>query len=79
MKFHDDMNKAFKPLFDHLKDEYLSHNISSEDIKHTVDQYMYMYHDEEATYYKHFGSREYFNIDNEGNTSGEIEEWRRWK
>ncbi|WP_312093832.1 hypothetical protein [Niallia sp.] len=78
MKFHDDKRKAFKPLFDHLKDEYMNQNITTEDFRNTVDQYMYMYHDEDSTYYKHFGSREYFNIDREGNTKGQLEDWKKW-
>lgn len=72
MKFHDDINKAFKPLFDYLCDE------SEEDKEGTVYQYMYMFHDNEKTYYKHFGSREYFKISHNGEAEGKLEDWREW-
>lgn len=74
-KFHDDNQKAFQPLLDHLKQ-----NIESEDdVNATMYQYMYMGHDEEKTYYKHFANRQYFNIGHDGSVSGQLEEWRKWK
>ncbi|MFC8561427.1 hypothetical protein [Peribacillus frigoritolerans] len=73
-EIHKSKKKAFKPLQEFLADW----SNEKEDINETLDQYMYMYHDEERTYYKHFGTREYFNIFNDGTTEGEIEDWRNW-
>lgn len=76
MKFHDDMNQAFKPLIDHLKNEYLEHNITTKDFSDTLSQYMYMGHDDDKTYYKHKWSRDYFNISHDEEIEGELENWR---
>jgi hypothetical protein len=74
MKFHDDKEKMFKPLQEFLADW----SNEPEDVDETLGQYMYMFHDDEKTYYKHFGNRKYFNINNDGTTEGEIEDWRNW-
>ena len=71
MKFHDDLNKAFKPILDHVER-------SGEEVDKTVGKYMYMFHDDEKTHYKHFGTREYFNIYHDGETEGTLENWRKW-
>ncbi|MFJ8268550.1 hypothetical protein [Peribacillus asahii] len=72
--FHEDREAAFDPLV-----EFLSDTFNNElDFDKTIEQYMYMCHDEEKTYYKHFGNREYFNIYHDGSTEGELEDWRKW-
>ena len=73
IQFHDDKESAFRPLIDYLvKHEW------EEDIEETLGQYMYMFHDEEKTYYKHFGDRSYFNIFRDGKTEGKLQDWRDW-
>ena len=74
MLFHKSTKKAFKPLQDFLSEW----SNDPEDTQETLSQYMYMFHDEEKTYYKHFGNREYFNVCNDGRTEGEIQDWRNW-
>ncbi|KWW17953.1 hypothetical protein AS888_20800 [Peribacillus simplex] len=74
IKIHRSKKKAFKPLQEFLSDW----SNDKEDIDQTLSQYMYMCHDEEKTYYKHFGNRKYFNICYDGTTEGEIEDWRNW-
>lgn len=75
MKFHDDLDKTFKPLVDYVSDTL----DSEEELNETVGQYMYMFHDDEDTYhYKHFGTREYLKIKNDGKVEGRIEDWRKW-
>ena len=72
--FHKSTKKAFKPLQDFLAEW----SNDPEDTEETLSQYMYMFHDDEKTYYKHFGNREYFNVCNDGTIEGEIEDWRNW-
>lgn len=74
MYFEDDVNKAFQPLVDHLSDSFMD----QEDVNGTLNQYMYMFHDDEKHYYKHFGSRKHVKIDSNGKAEGEIENWRKW-
>ncbi|KAB2334248.1 hypothetical protein [Bacillus mesophilum] len=74
MKFHDDINEAFKPLKD-----FVSEFMEDKEANETISQYMYMFHDEEETHYKHFGSREYFRINHEGKARGKLENWRDWE
>jgi hypothetical protein len=73
LKFHDDVNQAFQPL-----KEFVSDFMEEEDAEGTLNQYMYMFHDEEQTHYKHFGSRKYFKINNDGTSEGKLENWRKW-
>lgn len=74
MKFHEDMDVAFKPLLDFAS----QFNKDDLEINKTVGQYMYMFHDDEKTYYKHFGNREYLNIHRNGTIEGKLEDWRNW-
>jgi hypothetical protein len=75
MKFHDDIDLAFKPL-----NEFVSNFMEEEDVENTLGQYMYMFHDDEVHHYKHFGSREYIKVDPQGKSvQGRIENWRKWK
>ena len=73
IQFHDDMDIAFKPLKD-----FLSSHCDEQTTLNTLDQYMYMMHDEEKTYNKHFGDRSYFNVFNDGETEGGLQDWRDW-
>ena len=74
MKFHDDKDEAFKPLKD-----FLSTHCDEERTTNTLDQYMYMCHDEDKTYYKHFGDRSYFNIYHDGKVEGKLHDWEEWE
>jgi hypothetical protein len=73
MKFYEDIDQMFKPLID-----YVEENFQGDILENLVGQYMYMGHDDEKTFYKHFGNREYFNIKHDGSTEGKIQDWRRW-
>lgn len=79
MKFHDDIDKAFGPL-----QKFLNDYMEEEDVEGTLNQYQYMFHDDDeddATYhYKHFGSRKYLKVGNNGHSAqGKVENWREWE
>lgn len=68
IQFHDDIDTAFKPLKDFLSG-------FCDEPEKVMTQYMYMMHDEDKTYYKHFGDRTYFNIYHDGKTEGKLLKW----
>jgi hypothetical protein len=77
MNWHDDINKAFKPLLDHLE----SKSIGGDFVQGTVSQYMYMGNEEDDTYYyKHFATREYVKINpTQKLMAGNLENYREWR
>jgi len=73
MNFHDDINEAFGPLFKHIHKK-------GADFNETINQYMYMFHNDEDIYnYKHYGDRSYLKLNKEGErVSGKLNDWRDW-
>lgn len=57
MEWHEDNNKAFQPLLDYAK----------KDSKIDVGDYMYMGHEPNKYYYKHYMTRQYIFINQDGN------------
>jgi hypothetical protein len=61
MHFHDDMQKAFAPLENHVKENYPKQLFNE-----TMSNYMYMGNDQENDnlyYYKHKLTRDYLKIE----------------
>lgn len=72
MKWHDDINKAFEPLSKRVRKAGASFD-------ETMSQYMYMGHEEDHYYYKHFGDRSYVELDSNGHyIRGKLNDWREW-
>ncbi|WP_405101473.1 hypothetical protein [Oceanobacillus sp. FSL H7-0719] len=73
MNFHDDITKAFTPLSRHVHKEDADYN-------ETMNQYMYMFHDDDDIYhYKHFGDRSYLKLNSYGESvGGNLNNWRDW-
>lgn len=70
MQWHQDINEAFKPLLEHVRQFFPT---NEDEVNKIVGSYMYMGHDHEKSYYKHHMTRDYINIFQDGTVKGSIE------